>query len=249
MSVSTGVIFDSLAETYDARWTDAPVGRAQRQAVWRWVDPLFHAGESILDLGCGTGADAVHFSGRGLRVTGIDASRSMVAKACSHGVNAHHLPVENIGALKGIYDGALSNFGALNCVESLPPLSEELGRLIRMNGTLAICLMGPVCAWETVHYASRGQWQKASRRWRDNRQSSFRGTTVWYPSVRQVCSAFRKQFQLRFWTGIGLFVPPSYVPDLQESTIRFLQKIDAQTAHLPVLRMFSDHRLLVFDRL
>ena len=70
--------FDRVAPRYDELWTNTDVGRLQREAVWRHIDPLFRAGSRIVDLGCGTGADAVHLSGAGVHVSAFDASREMV---------------------------------------------------------------------------------------------------------------------------------------------------------------------------
>src|SRR5579859_3436578 len=95
--------FDRIAESYDSTWTTTAAGTSQRDAVWRIVDPLFAGGSHILDIGCGTGADAVHFTSRGVRVTAIDPSAAMVAIACAKGVDARHIAIEE---LDGTFDGA-----------------------------------------------------------------------------------------------------------------------------------------------
>ena len=60
--------FDLLAADYDRTWTNSGAGRLQRDAVWRHLLPLFHSGDWVLDLGCGTGEDAQHLSRLGIRV-------------------------------------------------------------------------------------------------------------------------------------------------------------------------------------
>ena len=55
--------FDRLAPRYDQLWTRSTVGHLQREAVWRHLAPLFKPGQTALDLGCGTGEDALHLSG------------------------------------------------------------------------------------------------------------------------------------------------------------------------------------------
>src|SRR5215208_5404891 len=112
----TAVGFDRLAPKYDALWSDSPIGRSQRQAVWRRIDPLFSRGDRVLDLGCGTGVDAAHLMARGIHLYGVDASMEMVRLARVRGVTADVLPLEDLDALAGPYDGAISNFGVLNCV-------------------------------------------------------------------------------------------------------------------------------------
>src|SRR5262245_24068622 len=109
----TGTAFDALAAQYDAIWTETSIGRCQREAVWRSIDPLFQPGHRILDVGCGTGADAAHLMDRGIDVCGIDASAAMVRIARARGVNALCLAAEELQQISGPFDGVLSNFGVL----------------------------------------------------------------------------------------------------------------------------------------
>ncbi|HEY7387471.1 MAG TPA: methyltransferase domain-containing protein [Bryobacteraceae bacterium] len=238
--------FDQLADQYDTLWTDSAVGRFQRQAVWRIIDPLFSPGASVLDLGCGTGVDALHLMAAGIKVCGIDASSAMVRVAQGRGVTARILPIEQLDQLAGPLDGAISNFGPLNCVSCLERVAETLARLIVPGGRLALCLMGRCCAWEICHYLSRGRPAKAFRRWRTAVESL--GVRVTYPSVRRLKAVFRGKFRLDFWRGIGLLVPPSYV-SLSERTLAQLAAADRRIAGLPLPRALADHRVLVFTRL
>jgi ubiquinone/menaquinone biosynthesis C-methylase UbiE len=245
-TLPAGAAFDALAARYDSLWSDTAIGLSQRQAVWRHADPLFHPGQRILDLGCGAGTDAVHYMARGVQIHAIDASAEMVRLAAARGVDARHLAIENLSTLTGGFDGALSNFGALNCVARLEPVAAELGRLIRPSGWLAVCAMGRTCAWEVCHYLRGRQPSKAFRRWNPRGIPSSIGIHVTYPSVRQLTRAFRRQFRLVRWCGIGLFVPPSYV---RVSGTARLESLDRHLAHLPLARALADHRLLVWQRL
>ena len=239
--------FDYLASQYDRLWTRSRVGHLQRKAVWRHIASLFKPGQAALDLGCGTGADALWLMQAGLRVHAIDASSEMVRIASDRGVDAQTLRIENCGLIEESFDVVLSNFGALNCVEELEALREPLGRLVRPGGHLAICVMGPFCAWETVWYLMRRQPVKAFRRWRKSVMSSL-GIRVFYPSRRDLVAAFRPQFTLVSWYGIGLCVPPSYITGLSDGALQKLDAVDRRIADWPLLRGLSDHRLFVFVR-
>lgn len=85
--------FDQLASAYAELWSDTARGRLQREQVWSMIDGLFGPGDRVLDLGCGTGDDAVHLMARGVEVVGIDASAPMVEIARSRGVDARVLDV------------------------------------------------------------------------------------------------------------------------------------------------------------
>jgi hypothetical protein len=104
--------------------------------------------------------------------------------------------------------------------------------------------MGRFCAWETLYYAARFQFRKAFRRLSGMARADF---TVYYPTVAQLCEAFTPGFQLQRWSGIGLFVPPSYV-SLPDRLVGLLNKLDFAVARLPLLRALTDHRLLIFVR-
>jgi SAM-dependent methyltransferase len=223
------------------------VGHLQREAVWRHIGGLFQPGQAVLDLGCGTGEDALRLMQAGLRVRAIDASAEMVTIARGRGVDAETLPIENCGHLKGSFDIILSNFGALNCVEDLESLRDPLARLVRPGGHLAICVIGRFCAWETAWALLHGQPAKAFRRWRKSAMSSL-GIRVFYPSRKRMEAAFRPRFKLVSWCGIGLCVPPSYITGLSPGVLQKLDAFDRRVAHWPLLRGLSDHRLFVFVR-
>ncbi|HXE63014.1 MAG TPA: methyltransferase domain-containing protein [Bryobacteraceae bacterium] len=243
----TATHFDRVATSYQTLWSDTPAGEMQREAVWRRIDPLFSAGSQILDIGCGTGDDALALQMRGARVTGIDVSPEMIRIARGRGVDASVRRAQDLGTLQGSFDGVLSNFGALNCVENLARLREPLARLTQPGGWLAICLLGRICAWETAWYLLRGDLARATRRWSGEAASSL-SRRVFYPTIEGVRRAFAPDFALHSWHGIGLTVPPSYVTGLSTSTIRRLANLDRRLASLPLIRVFSDHRLLLFRK-
>jgi ubiquinone/menaquinone biosynthesis C-methylase UbiE len=242
--VSATAAFDRVAAQYDEVWTNSSVGRAQRDHVWREIDPLFLAGDRILDIGCGTGEDAAHFAARGVLVDAVDASPAMIEQARRRGgFVASVLRAEEMAEIDGRYDGAISNFGVLNCVADWPAFARTLAALVRPGGTVAICVIGRFCAWETIYYATRLQLGKAFRRVRGTAGSSL-GVRVRYRSVREFHAP---EFELRAWVGIGLFVPPSYVR-LPRGMVRLLAALDRVCGNFPLLRALADHRLLLFTR-
>src|SRR5580700_2688402 len=89
--------FDRIADSYDETWTNTPVGRIQRNAVWCEMDRVVKPNHRVLDLGCGTGEDALHLMQAGAIVEAIDGSAAMIEAARRRGVNARLLRIEQIG--------------------------------------------------------------------------------------------------------------------------------------------------------
>ena len=232
--------FDRLADRYDELWTNTAIGRAQREQVWRSIDQLFRPGDRILDIGCGTGEDAAHLAGRGVTVHAIDPSPAMIEAARRRG--GFSAEVANLADLSGTFDGAISNFGALNCVEDLESVARPLERLVRSGGHVALCLIGRFCAWETLYYVSRFDFRKAFRRLNGKADSSL--GTVHYPTVATIRNVFARGFVCEQWMGIGCTVPPSYVclPD------RVVGALAACEPAAAALRSMADHRLLILTR-
>ncbi len=73
---------DDIAARYDA-WAESPAGalarRLQRRLLFSLLDPKW--GESVLDVGCGTGDTLQQLADAGVRVTGIDDSPAMLRVA------------------------------------------------------------------------------------------------------------------------------------------------------------------------
>ena len=193
--------FDALADNYAELWSDSGEGAEQRAQVWCHVVSLCASGDSLLDLGCGPGDDAVHMLRRGVRVTAIDASRPMVEQARVKGVDALHVPIEQLSKVPGPFDGALSNFGAMNCVEDLPGFSRDLAEALRENASFAMCVLSRFYWRETLRYLLRFNFAKAARRW--SGRSRWRGIDVYYRSKGEWVRAMAPQFAFVKRIAIG----------------------------------------------
>ena len=68
--------FDRHAALYDRAFAGGDI----RSEIWDLADRVFAPGMNLLDLGCGTGDDSIHFAQRGLNVTAIDISAEMISQ-------------------------------------------------------------------------------------------------------------------------------------------------------------------------
>jgi SAM-dependent methyltransferase len=253
--------FDGIAEQYDDIFTRSMIGRAQRGVVWKALLQTFHPGDHILELNCGTGEDALFLAGHGIAVTGYDASEKMIDMARRHKRSPHAevrfdtLPTEDLSELQpsNLFDGVFSNFSGLNCVADLDQVCVDLASLVPVGASFLACLSTRYCMMETVWFLLHGSPRKAFRRYR-GRTSAIVGqftVNVRYPLMNELKRSFAPYFKLRSCTGIGVFVPPSYVePWISRfpHLLNLLRSIDETVSGLPLFRVVGDHMLLRFER-
>jgi len=259
--------FDALAEGYDQGFTFSKIGQAQRSAVWKELGRTFRSGDRVLEIGCGTGIDACFLAERGVQVAACDSSPAMVRVAArriremnanANTIDLHLLTAENLAAVQheAPFDGVFSNFAALNCVEDLNAVGQNLGRLLKPGGTALLCFLGPCCFWEVIWFLLKANPRKAFRRWHSAsvtaKLAPGSSIQVHYYGIRSLARIFAPSLRLRSWRGIGLMVPPSYVESAAKqfpALLKLAEQGDRLLAHCPIIRGFSDHILLKFERI
>jgi ubiquinone/menaquinone biosynthesis C-methylase UbiE len=260
---AAGAAFDRMADHYDDLFTFSIVGRAQREVVWKRATATFLSGNHILELNCGTGEDALFLADRRICVMACDASGQMIEHAKARmeleapaaSINFQVLPTERLHELpmEPLFDGAFSNFSGLNCVADLRAVSNELAMRLRPGARLLLCFSTRFCLWEILHYAARGNFRKAMRRWRGVSQVRFdeHSFFVYYPTIRSLRGSFQPQFRLRAVTGIGITTPPSYLEGWIRKHPRLLaamKHLDEALCDLPFFRNVGDHVLLSMEK-
>ena len=257
--------FDAVAAQYDEVFTSSIIGQAQRAAVWKELAKAFHAGERVLEIGCGTGVDACYLAERGVEVVACDPSSEMIGVAANRIrqrglqtlIRTRVLRAEDISTFSAerSFDGAFSNFGALNCVEDLKAVAHGIARMLRPGGVALLCWMGPCCLWEMIFYLTRGNATKAFRRFQaegiDSKIGGRSSLLVRYPSVRSLVRTFMPEFRLKSIHGIGITVPPSYLESWARRHPRVMElceRFDSQFACWPGIRSIGDHVLVSLQR-
>ena len=257
--------FDSVAASYDQTFTSSRIGRAQRTAVWRELSKTFHSGQRVLEIGCGTGVDACFLAERGTRVVACDPSSEMIEvltqrihqAGWKNLIEPRVLAAEDISTIPRteLFDGAFSNFGAINCVDDLRKLAIDLARLLKPGATALLCWMGPCCIWEVAWYLLHGSAQKALRRFNRNgvraRIADDVFVNVRYPSAQALSRTFAPEFRLRAIAGVGIAVPPSYLePWAQRHSdwLHICERIDLSLGRCPGMRSLGDHVLVRLER-
>ncbi|PYQ52520.1 MAG: hypothetical protein DMF78_11145 [Acidobacteria bacterium] len=251
-SAAPPAAFDAAAADYDLSFGRNPIGLVFRHVVQRRLEALFRPGDRVLDLGCGTGEDALALAARGVRVTGIDPSPAMIAraraKAAQRGLDAQAcrfevLHAEGAALLGRGYDGAFSDFGALNCSD-LGAVGSALALSLRPGAPLVLSLLGPTPLPALVRRALTGLGEP--RRRRAPRVAGVPVAVV-YPTLHQARRALGPAL---VWTdafALGVALPG---PEHERWAAQFPQTFAALAAveglvrRWPILRGLGDHFVL-----
>ena len=260
--------FDATADAFDRRFGEWLSVAAQRRSVRRHLLAAFPAGARLLELGGGTGEDALFLARHGYDVLFTDGSERMVArareKARAEGLDGRvRASVAVLEDLEGfaldlrargepLLDGVYSNFAALNCVADLRPVARALAALLRPGGRAVLVLFGPLPPGEVLVQLLRGDPAAAVRRLGDGAAPARLGGVpfqVWYPGPRRVRRAFGPEFRAVRTRGVGVFVPPSAAePWISRHpwAVGVLERLD-RLAEAP-LAWLGDHVVLDFER-
>lgn len=256
--------FDHIGARYDVEFTNTELSRWFRQRVWERLAAMYQPGETVIEFGCGTGEDAIFLAKRGVRVLATDGSPAMIAET------ARKAQAEGVGGMvetrrldfseaagwdlpAQAFDGAYSNYGALNCVGDWSAVGAQVAAALRPGARVGLGVMGPWCPWEIAWHGAHGHLRTATRRLRKSTVAHLDGQyfTVYYPTPGQLQRDFGAAFRrTRLW-GLGVFLPPSdlYVPVGRRRWLaRPLLALETLTApHWP-FKYLGDHYWLELER-
>ena len=209
-------LFDEQAETYDANFSTS-IGQKLRERTWRVIDDFFSPGIRVLDLGCGTGDDAIHLAERGIAVTAVDISPRMISQvemkseALGYRDRIHCQvgELESISVQGAPFDGLLSNFAALNCCSDLSGLQGLARRCLKPRSWLIVTVMGRFSPFETGLFLWKRDATHSFRRWRGCYDGALNGVAmrIYYHGLRSLKHSLGSDFELEKAIGLNLLLP------------------------------------------
>jgi hypothetical protein len=257
--------FDALAPLFDEKFSAWKSVAAQRRAVRGEFLKAFPDKAQLIELGGGTGEDALFLAERGRRVLVTDGAPAMVALAAEKAraagledrVAAERVSLEELDTWAAArkdttFDGAFSNFASLNCVADHASVAHGLARLLPARRRALLVVFGPCCPGEILVLLARGNARAAFRRLARSPAPARVGGesfTVTYPSPGTLGRAFAPWFRLRGTRGVGVFVPPSSAEPAASRFPRLLGALERldRLAGRP-LALLGDHVLCDFER-
>ena len=138
-------LFDTRAAEYEL-WYQTPEGRyadaLEKELFLRLMQPK--SGQSLLDIGCGTGHNLAFFKELGLKVTGIDVSKPMLdvaSRKLGIGVELHRGYAEELPFNNDSFDVIISLDSLYHkWIKDDVKTLEELCRILSRDGRLILNL-------------------------------------------------------------------------------------------------------------
>jgi len=214
--------YGKVAHDYDALVGMAPSAARARAAALARVTRAAPPGARLLDVGSGTGADALALARKGYHVVGVDSAPEMVAEAQRRAAASGRLRgsaafatmrAADVGGLRGRFDAAFSYYAVLNLEPRLEDAARGVASLLPEGATFLVCLLNPTALFELALYPLAGRlkgYRKAAQR--PVRLKLATGGEADVACYLYSPGAFARRlapwFELREVVGLHLLLPP-----------------------------------------
>jgi SAM-dependent methyltransferase len=249
--------FDNYAKNYDDHFTFSPVGLMQRHAVYSLLMPFLNNKSRVLEINCGTGSDALEIGKYTLSVLATDASTKMI-ELCKAKNNSAANVSFNVNLIQDLNEEIknsnfiFSNFGGLNCLspQEFAEFAHKCKVLLNTQADLFFVIMGRKCIWERLYFKFKGDQKKANRR--DSTigvETLINGSEfkTWYYSPKEIENFFGTEFKMVHTSGVGLFVPPSYLNPFfsnKKFLLKLLNGLDKLFCKFSWTANYADHFII-----
>lgn len=273
--VTSDEAFSRAAPLFDSDEEHNPMAKWARRRSLTTLLKAFKPGDRVLEIGAGTGIEAIQLARRGIHVVATDAAQGMIATLSAKladGGPAHDVadliepvykPAQNLGELverygEGTFDGVYSSMGPLNCIPDLQPVADALAELVKPGGRVILGILNRYCLWETAWYLRAGDGKRAFRRWGGQAEATSRPGwqdekfTCYYWNRPTIERAFQSHFRVVKREGLPWLLPPLYLDGLIKRApgfFRSVARLDRRFAHLWPAYDIGDHLLIQFERL
>lgn len=257
--------FDSASEEYDFTISRNYINTWIRKRSIRELLGCTRREDTLLEVGCGTGAEAVEISSNVSKVIATDISERMIGilqkKIQARRLSAKIVPLRVRAAEiskaselvdHGKVDAAYSFNGALNCEPDLPRFVDELSSILVPGGYFVCSVRNSFCLGEALSHAAVLQFSKMAPRKKQPVMVSVGGMDIpafYYPPIA-FSEFFAKNFNLKKLIGLPAFLPPAYLSNYCvkfKSITTVLEKLEWALGQYSPFNRLGDQSLFVFQ--
>jgi deazaflavin-dependent oxidoreductase (nitroreductase family) len=258
--------FDSASEEYDYTIGNNFINMWIRKRSIQVLLDYARQDDVALEVGCGTGAEAMEISNHVAGVVATDISAGMIA-LLSRKVNAKRaggkVSVLKLGAAEisqaatslpgGKTRLAYSFNGALNCEPSIERVPSELAKVIEPGGHFVCSIRNTLCLSEALVHGLFLQFDRMAPRKRQPIMVSVGGQDIpsYYYSPSRFVRFFSPLFRVRRTMALPAILPPAYLSDAYfraRGVLSFAERIERATAGTFPFNRFGDQTLFVFQK-
>jgi ubiquinone/menaquinone biosynthesis C-methylase UbiE len=258
--------FDSASEEYDFTIGSNFINSWIRERSIEELLTLTKRDDVLLEIGCGTGSEAIEVSKRVAGVLATDISSEMIsllrrkieARNLLGRVSAFQVGASEISLAAPLLPGgktrvAYSFNGALNCEPNIERVPSELSKVVEDGGYFVCSIRNSLCISEALAHGMVLQFDKMAPRKKQPIMVSVGGMDI--PSYYYRPSAFARHFSSRFrvrrMIGLPAILPPAYLSDIYfraRRVLSFIERVEAATAGSFPFNRFGDQTLIVMQK-
>jgi SAM-dependent methyltransferase len=258
--------FDSASEEYDftigSNFINVWIRDRSIAEVLRYARP----GDILLEIGCGTGTEAIRMSKRVRGIVATDISSSMIsllrrkieARRLGGKIQPLELRAIDVGLARDYLPGgwtsiAYSFNGALNCEPNVREFPRELWNALEPGGLFICSIRNRLCLEESLVQGALLRFRSMAPRKRQPKMVSVGGMDIpaYYYYPWEFANLFTPYFKVKRSMALPAIIPPPYLNDLYvrfRSRLKLFEWADAALAHVFPFNTFGDQTLFVFQK-
>ena len=258
--------FDSASEEYDFTIGSNFINVWIRERSIRELLGLTRSDDVLLEIGCGTGTEAIRISKQVKGVVATDISPSMIdllrrkveARKLAGRVKALQARAVDVGLAREHLPGgrarvAYSFNGALNCELELARFPRVLWEIVEPGGYFVCSVRNRFCLEESLVQGALLRFRSLTPRKKQPKMVSVGGMDIpaYYYHPWEFAAFFRPYFEAKKQVALPAILPPPYLNDLYvklRSRLKFLEHADTALAATFPFNKFGDQTLFVFQR-
>lgn len=258
--------FDSASEEYDFTIRNNFINRWIRDRSIEILLQYARTQDVLLEVGCGTGAEAIEVSKHVAGIVATDISSSMIsllerkvaARGLSRKITAMEIGAAQLGRVSGSLPGGKTRVvysfnGALNCEPSIEEFPAELSKVTEDGGYFVCSIRNTLCISEAMAHAAVMQWDRMAPRKKQPIMVSVGGIDIpsYYYSPGTFARFFARMFKVRKMFGLPAILPPAYLSDIYfraRPVLSFTERLEKTVAGTFPFNRFGDQTLFVFQK-